>query len=79
MNDTTDRTEHQSFWADLRGASFARNNPSTVALVDTREAPPVGIQFLVKGPEDLRKTLEAFLILRETMPHFKNIKVRPLR
>jgi len=64
-----------AFTEMIRGASFLRENRSTMDLVDTFDG-PVGVQFLTKGPDELRDILETFFKLR-TLPEyarFKNVK-----
>jgi tRNA-dihydrouridine synthase B len=66
-----------TFTEMVRGSSFARENRSTLELVDTYdEQTATGVQFLTKGPDELEKTLKKFFELREqpSFAHFRNIK-----
>ncbi len=65
-----------TFTEMVRGASFARQNKSTLDLVDTYEQGPVGVQLLTKSPDELKKVIEMFFKLRETTEyaHYRNVK-----
>jgi tRNA-dihydrouridine synthase B len=64
-----------AFTEMVRGAGFARENRSTLDLVDTYEDSPVGVQFLTKSPDELKKVIETFFKLRETKEdvHYRNV------
>lgn len=61
-----------TFTEMIRAASFLRKNESTLSLVDTYTG-PVGIQFMTKGPDELKKTIDTFFRLREDIKRFNNI------
>ncbi len=65
-------------WTEMvRASSFLRQNPSTLALVDTYDSEvPTGLQLLTKGPDELQKALETLFELRSRPEygHFRNIR-----
>lgn len=58
----------------IRGSSFIRGTPGTLALIDTYA--PAGVQFLVNDPASLQKLITEFFRLRDLpeYAHFKNVR-----
>jgi tRNA-dihydrouridine synthase B len=66
-----------TFTEMIRGAALARNNKSTIELIDTVDPDvPTGIQLLISGEDELRRALERLEALAgSTHPHLANIRV----
>lgn len=64
-----------TFTEMVRGSSFLRQTPGTLALIDTHA--PAGVQFSVSDPKTLEELIKLFFALRKTpqFAHLHNVQV----